>query len=317
MRCSELALLLLIGCEHRPPAPSAAASATRAPVPLPGTGTGTAAPPVATVRLVSRPQGGAQVWDVIALASGTGSESTLAQFELPGLCGTVLRPAGAGSAPQSWLTCPGRPPIRLEGATSLPLLEQPPPPRCGPASSLRRLDVRLNRSVVARSPAREPKYAFSFQVGGDSIALTEVPQRPMRCAGSRAFLRTKSFQETCSWGESGARIRIDLEESKIWLQWVDTGYGPDSPRLRVGFQLACGDQPVFHPLTLQDSGFRVFGDACSDGCGQRQVSCADDCYARFADDTGSLSTGGGACLDTCSHRQALCGTRCRAAPKQP
>jgi hypothetical protein len=341
-RASWLVCLALVSCEHRPPAPGAVKSAQRATnavsAPSALSSASAAATPI-TVRLASVPGPNGRGWNVVALAPEIGLDVPLAPFEPPRLCAIVQRPSPLGKdPPRLWLTCPGQPARRVgleagqlflgnAGPTPAPhravrLAEdvEQPAVDCARGAPARPVEVSLTRNLVSRPPATgEPgdsKYAFGLRIGSDALLLTEVAKRAMSCAGSRVFAGTTSYEEVCSWGEAGARIRVEWESSNLWVTWIDTGYAKDSPRLRFGYRLACGERPVLRALTLRDPDFRPFGSPCADRCRIHEVSCADACYARFADQEGALSPHGGTCLNTCQAQQVRCDASCASTPKR-
>jgi hypothetical protein len=198
---------------------------------------------------------------------------------------------------------------------------QPPVAICEPPSRERRLEVGLRRNAVSRVTEEggptEAKYAFALQVGGDTLALTEVSNRPMRCAASRIFAKSTAYEETCSWGEAGVRIRVELRDSNVWVTWTDTGYQKDVARFAYGYRLACGDQPFLRGFSVRDARFRPFGSACADSCRADRERCDDGCYERFANDEGALSSEGGACVTACQEKLLSCDAGCQQASRSP
>lgn len=341
-----LAVLALAACEHQPSSATSTSTATRKPrANIASRSSGApsrAASTPLSVRLVTRPGAAAGTWSVVASVPELALDAPLLPFALPRLCETVMRPPRPGAKQlQRWLTCPGQPPLSLalDGGRLLagdapvmtfpsnraPALDaqvdQPPVAVCGPPSRERKLEISLTRRAVSRvteegAPA-ETKYAFALQVGGDALELTDVSKRPMRCAASRIFAKSTSYEETCSWGEAGARIRVELRDSSVWVKWTDTGYQKDVPRFAYGYRLACGDQPVLRALSVRDAQFRPFGSACADSCRTNREHCDDGCYERSADEAGTLSSEGVACTAACQEKLLTCEARCQQASYSP
>jgi hypothetical protein len=288
-------------------------------------------------------------WDVVARIPELSLSAKVTSFKEPVLCGVVPFSTGVGDDARSnrnggenpvaiAVTCSASErPVHLSqrderiliGDSELLLpsntriafptvVQQARPTDCSGTTETKTVDVKMARKQKVKSSREGSDDAIVLSIGAQEVWSRSMNNAPSSCGSNRLFPKSTQATYGCSFGESGVGVEVRMDQHRVWLDVVESGYKPTMLVRRFGMQLACGSRLRFVPYSWRDSRWQPYGRPCSNACQQQSELCEDRCYRRYADDYGVLSDAGSRCTERCRlHRDEQCSRACASRGQYP